>query len=705
MLHSYYITLKLCIFVAQNYVTIMTKRSFLLLIYAFLPILLSAGHPGSLLVLPNQEQLSSGRILHVMQDSEGILWYATEGGGLCFDDGRQVDVLRSDARHPQLLGSNNVACLAQAGQYIIVGTYHGAYVLDKGNYGIRRLGEVDDKRVDDILTTLDGEVLLTANQKIYHFDASLHLKHTYGPLGKYVAHLFQDRQGRIWATLWDGGLLRLSANGFAPMPWPLGTPPTDMADADGGCLWVGTVGQGIVRYNPQDGSACQQQASAGTVCIDLQPSADGQQLWMIGMDGLKCYVEAGDTLEALPTDSLLPEGPLTLHRLSLDRQGRLLVAASQPWAFALGSAPQPWDDGTRLSTATANSLRAARQLSARPTALATDGSGVLWFSTGQDIRRQTAAGEKEEVVLPETKDVSAMTFGADGTLWMGTIFGVIYSYKDGLLTTDEYASNEYGDAIVWMEADGEGRLTIVYDRYTRRYAPQQQTLCQQSTEGSGTYLIELSPTSPGRHWGHPQQATTVVERLPLWGWWLLALLLVAMLALAAYICFLKRQRKRFLQSMKSATDGEPLPAPTQPDGETEAAESTEAAEPHPAAEPLFLKKAIAQMESHLSDEQYSVEQLANDFCMSRMTFYRKIQNATGQKPTEFMRTIRLRRGAQLLLEGCLSVSEISYATGFASVSYFSRCFRTMYGVSPTQFQADRGKVSTAQDLPPKSTPS
>lgn len=107
------------------------------------------------------------------------------------------------------------------------------------------------------------------------------------------------------------------------------------------------------------------------------------------------------------------------------------------------------------------------------------------------------------------------------------------------------------------------------------------------------------------------------------------------------------------------------------------------------------------MEAHLSDDSYSVEQLASDLCMSRMTFYRKIQSATGQKPTEFMRTIRLRRAAELLREGRQSVTEVSYAAGFSSVSYFSRCFRTMYGVPPTQF----GKTTTAEVLSPNEPPS
>ncbi|MBQ2589905.1 MAG: helix-turn-helix transcriptional regulator, partial [Prevotella sp.] len=74
---------------------------------------------------------------------------------------------------------------------------------------------------------------------------------------------------------------------------------------------------------------------------------------------------------------------------------------------------------------------------------------------------------------------------------------------------------------------------------------------------------------------------------------------------------------------------------------------------------------------------------------------------TGQKPTEFVRIIRLTRAAALLREGKMNVKEISFATGFSSVSYFSRCFRTMFGVPPTQY----GKTTTADSLEPKETPS
>ena len=155
---------------------------------------------------------------------------------------------------------------------------------------------------------------------------------------------------------------------------------------------------------------------------------------------------------------------------------------------------------------------------------------------------------------------------------------------------------------------------------------------------------------------------------------MLAALVLILSALVGYIWQLKRQRERFLAAIKKEViPQEPL------------ADNQQAEEQQPVMTDEWLQKAIDVVEQHISDDSYSVEQLASDMCMSRMTFYRKIQSATRQKPTEFIRTIRLRRAAELLREGRLTISEITYDTGFSSVSYFSRCFRAMYGVSPTQW--------------------
>lgn len=673
MLYRCHISLKICNFANKLKETIMLNLLFFILIYVSMPLCLAAQVP-TCLKLPNQELLSSDRVLFVMEDSEGCIWYGTEGDGVCRDDGRQVDVFRSDAEHPDLLGSNKVGCLAEMGQHIIIGTFHGAYVLNKVNFTIRQLKEVDDKRVDDILVLRSGDVLLTANMKVYRFDSSLCLRATYQSLGKYVARIFEDRSGRIWCTQWQGGLLRLEGNEFVEVEWPLDAAPTMLADDTAGRLWVGTTGRGIVRYNPDDGHIEPQPQTQNSICIDIVHPSESRYLYVSTIDKLQVYVTGNELTSAEPC-CLPPDIPETAGRMTIDHEGRVLVANREGVSFAIGPIHR-WNTGRFLTVEYADSIRQALNLSTRPTALAHSKDGSLWFSTGKDVRRMAMDSEKEDIMLPDTKHVSALTFAADGTLWLGTIFGQVYQYKDDLLTTDDYAANEYGDGIIAMSTDSAGLLIIVYDRYMRLYDTVRHTLRQQSREADGFYCIELQETLPDHRWSQPAR-NTIVERLPHWltSWWMWSiyiLITIGVLGLATYNYMLRRQRSIFLEMMTETamevTDhhtNEPLPLKTEMD-------------------PL-LNKAIEQVEKNLSNEQYTVEELSSDLCMSRMTFYRKIQSLTGQKPTEFIRTIRLRRAAELLREGKLTITEISYATGFSSVSYFSRCFRAMYNVPPTQF--------------------
>lgn len=60
-----------------------------------------------------------------------------------------------------------------------------------------------------------------------------------------------------------------------------------------------------------------------------------------------------------------------------------------------------------------------------------------------------------------------MTFTPDGTMWLATIFGQLYRYKDGKIETDEYGSNEYSDGVISLSTDSLGRLVIVSEHYVR----------------------------------------------------------------------------------------------------------------------------------------------------------------------------------------------------------------------------------------------
>lgn len=100
----------------------------------------------------------------------------------------------------------------------------------------------------------------------------------------------------------------------------------------------------------------------------------------------------------------------------------------------------------------------------------------------------------------------------------------------------------------------------------------------------------------------------------------------------------------------------------------------------------FLQKAIALVETHLSQPDYTVEQLAKDLCMERTGLYKKLNAMLDKSPSMFMRTIRLRRAAQLIKETQKSMADIAMEVGFSSSSYMSKCFQEEYGCKPSEYK-------------------
>ena len=100
----------------------------------------------------------------------------------------------------------------------------------------------------------------------------------------------------------------------------------------------------------------------------------------------------------------------------------------------------------------------------------------------------------------------------------------------------------------------------------------------------------------------------------------------------------------------------------------------------------LVKEATEYVEQNISDSDLSVESLSTALSMSRVHLYKKLLSLTGNTPSEFIRLIRLRRAEQLLRQSQLSVAEISYAVGFNNPRYFSKYFREMYGMTPSQFK-------------------
>ena len=103
----------------------------------------------------------------------------------------------------------------------------------------------------------------------------------------------------------------------------------------------------------------------------------------------------------------------------------------------------------------------------------------------------------------------------------------------------------------------------------------------------------------------------------------------------------------------------------------------------------FLEKLHHLIERNLSNENYSIELLASDICLSRTQLFRKCKALTGQSPVELLRNTRLDAARQLLAEGKGSVAEVASLVGFADASYFTRCYKAYFGTTPHEMNKQK----------------
>lgn len=100
---------------------------------------------------------------------------------------------------------------------------------------------------------------------------------------------------------------------------------------------------------------------------------------------------------------------------------------------------------------------------------------------------------------------------------------------------------------------------------------------------------------------------------------------------------------------------------------------------------LFMRRFIKLIEESYADPEFSIEKGSEKLGLSRVHLYRKVKELSGVTPTDFLRNYRLKKAAALLRLKTHNVNEVAYATGFTSPSYFSKCFKSVYNITPTEY--------------------
>ena len=108
-------------------------------------------------------------------------------------------------------------------------------------------------------------------------------------------------------------------------------------------------------------------------------------------------------------------------------------------------------------------------------------------------------------------------------------------------------------------------------------------------------------------------------------------------------------------------------------------------------EEIFMNKLSEVIEQNISNTKLDVDFIAEKMNLSRASLYRKINNISKLSPNELIKIARLKKAAELILQGELRLNEISEAVGFSSQSYFSRAFLKQFNRTPSQFAKEHKK--------------
>lgn len=100
----------------------------------------------------------------------------------------------------------------------------------------------------------------------------------------------------------------------------------------------------------------------------------------------------------------------------------------------------------------------------------------------------------------------------------------------------------------------------------------------------------------------------------------------------------------------------------------------------------FMQKVMEFMEEQMDNAELTIDAFAERLMLSRTIFYRKLKSIIGLTPVDFIREIRIKRAVQLIDSGEYNFSQVAYMTGFNDPKYFSKCFKKVIGITPSEYK-------------------
>lgn len=282
--------------------------------------------------LPNSEQLPTKELLCIFQDSEGYMWYGTRGGGLCRDNGYQIDKL----------GENNIRCITEDGDgKIWFGTTEGLCYIDKKDYKVRKTPFKGETTA--LLCDSKGRVWASVAHRIVCIHArSGNVIYSSDNVKCDATYMYEDSEKRIWILFWNKQIWKFSpSQSFKPTVVHVNEVPIRMIEyrQQNGYL-IATWGKGVCfmdkgTYALRPLETTDEATDRQQYILDMKWDPKRQFLYVSAMDNLFIYRLEGSKLSVVNTHPFMSAHKKVLDGLWIDRTDNLWVSGFIPTTFII----------------------------------------------------------------------------------------------------------------------------------------------------------------------------------------------------------------------------------------------------------------------------------------------------------------------------------------------------------------------------------
>ena len=740
---------------------------FILSFYAFSVFLYGKGngYEPTVYSLPTRHSMPVANVNAVIQDREGYMWYATYEGGLCRDNGYQIDVFRKSKSQPELLTDNVIHSLCECSNgEIWFSTAGCVYFLSKADYCIHPVSDaLRGFAALEMRCLTNGNMLLIGDTLKYEVTPSHRIvTHT---RQKYIGRkriLRTDEKGGQWVCRVDTDLSYVPYQENMPAFNYTIRPKNILLDTLRHRLFAITP-EGLQAYRVEDGRLGDCEFSYSSIpelgVFGLYVDRQGF-LWLTGYqpsftifapekkhNGRKMNV-ASPHYKEVYVDKIVPLSNRKIGVFKdvryysvydMDLETETLVCSDTV------SPPQTWRDNTSLLRVLTDDL-SLDTLQIKEAAY--DGKGHLWVVFDQFLREYNVKNGRYRDITVLGCGLSMNNFccvcPVEGGVCVGGAGGVCFiPYNQSLdqttinvpVSVSSYAvSSEDDEQTVGYLYSGNGIPSIEIDYHSSvltlfltsfDYVHSPNVRFSVKVDGlskgwvtlgegentfrlvnlpKGDYRVFLRATDENGLWGDSKEVL-FIHRIPGWWetWWAYTIYTFLALGLLAGIFLLyryvRRKREQFDNLLRLNQIAPPAIAEktkiNDADGKETASDNSEqiasekmAATSASSSYRELVEKAMASVRENIDNETYTVETLASALCMSRVNLYRKMMAVCGQTPSEFIKALRMEEAYRLLTTTDLPVNIVAGKCGFTSSSYFAKCFKSRYGILPTNVRQD-----------------